>query len=362
VFDWKTEPVTENSLLICDPIWLNPHELTEAQIESTKKVKNKKILLILDYKSFYINNYYLIDNIKKYLQEMNFSLSEVYIILQLEYDVQMIKNSMPEINAVSRDRWLKELFNMQITPYTFGKYSGHDDETLDSARIPNKRFSLFIRRHEHHRFEFMCNLLALGLENQIHYTFANTQSSMTHEQFKESIPSRLDYARNILEPWIENIPYSVESISDTYEHMHYPFNLKYYFKKSDINIVLETEPNTPKGHDCSSYLTEKTYKAIMFKKPFILVSAQHALKSLRAFGFKTFSPWVDESYDDIEDFDLRTEAISAEIKRLSLLSDSEMSNILQEINDIIEHNYKLLFELAHTPLPDQFKLKSLLTF
>jgi hypothetical protein len=175
------------------------------------------------------------------------------------------------------------------------------------------------------------------------------------------IPERLEYARNILEPWLEGIPYAVQPNKTSF-HIHYPRHLKCYFEKSDINIVLETAPNTPIDYACGSSLTEKTYKAILFKKPFILVSEQHSLKALRAFGFKTFSPWFDESYDDIEDFDLRIDAILAELKRLSLLSNEEMTKILQEVNEIIEHNHKVLFELAYTPLPEQFKLKSLLTF
>lgn len=358
VLDWEKDIITENSLLICDPCWLNPQELTEFQIENAKRVTNKRILLILDYKTINVKSNVLVDEIKKYLLAMNFKLSDVYMIVQIEHDVQVIKDAMPEVNVVSRDRWLKELFKIQITPKAFEQDIGIE---IDSSSIPNKRFSLFIRRSEQLRFEFMCSILALGLENQFHYTFANTESGLHPEQFKELIPERLEHARDILEPWIEGMPYVVQP-SKTYFHVHYPPNLKCYFEKSDINIVLETQPDTPVGNTCGSSLTEKTYKAILFKKPFILVSEKHSLKALRAFGFKTFSPWFDESYDDIEDFDLRAEAILAEIKRLSLLSNEEMAILLQEVNEVIEHNHKVLYDIAYTLLPEQFKLKSLLTF
>jgi len=207
-------------------------------------------------------------------------------------------------------------------------------------------------------------LIAAGLEPHLHYTFANTESAMLPESFKEMIPERLSHARHLLDPWIEGIPYTVPN--EQYGHMHYPMNLRHYCEKSDINIVFETEPFGEHSRysylGFGSFLTEKTYKAILFKKPFILVSEQHGLKALRAFGFKTFSPWFNESYDDIEDFDQRVEAVLAEINRLSLLSEDEMATILREANDIIEHNYKVLFDLALAPLPEQFRLKSLLTF
>jgi hypothetical protein len=358
VFDWEKEELTENSLIISDPSWINLQHLTESQIEQAKNVASKKMLLIFDYKSFYSKTN-MINQVNEALLKMNFDFSNVHIITQLEYDIHAIKRIMPEVNVVSRDRWLKELFRMQIIPHAFEKRV-----EVDTTAIANKRFSLFIRRHQKARFEFLCSLIALGLEPQLHYTFANTESDMLPESFKEIIPERLSHARHILEPWVEGIPYTIPN--EQYDHRHYPMNLKHYCEKSDINIVFETEPfgehSEYSYQGFGSFLTEKTYKAILFKKPFILVSEQHGLKALHAFGFKTFSPWFNESYDDIEDFDQRVEAVLAEINRLSLLSEDEIATILREVNDIVEHNHRVLFDLAIAPLPDQFKLKSLLTF
>ncbi len=358
VFDWEKEELTENSLIISDPSWINLQHLTEFQIEQAKTIANKRILLIFDYKSFHSKTH-MINQVNEALTKMNFNFSNVHIITQLEYDIQAIKRVMPGVNVVSRDRWLKELFRMQVIPHAFEKRVEEN-----TSNIANKRFSLFIRRHQQARFEFLCTLIALGLEPQLHYTFANTESDVLPETFKELIPERLSHARHILEPWVEGIPYTIPD--EQYDHMHYPMNLRHYCEKSDINIVFETEPfgeNTIySGQGFGSFLTEKTYKAILCKKPFVLVSEQYGLKALHAFGFKTFSPWFNESYDDIEDFDQRVEAVLSEINRLSLLSEDEMAVILREINSIIEHNYKVLFDLAFAPLPDQFKLKSLLTF
>ncbi len=358
IHDWEKEPLTENSLIVAELAWINPHELSEAQIENAKQIKNKRILLIIDFKSFYIDSYQAIEQVKYFLNEMNFNPSDVYIITQIEYDACMIRNSMPDVNITSRDRWLKELFQVQVTPYTFSEGIEVDS---DLEEIPNKRFSLFIRRHEKLRFEFMCTLLAMGLHDHLHYTFANTEELITNDQFKEMIPEKLSYAKDMLERWVEGIPYNVKP-GKGFDHPHYPVNLKHYFKKSDINIVLETNPNGKREDAYASYITEKTYKAMLFKKPFILVSEKHALKALRVCGFKTFSPWIDESYDEIDDFDERVQAILAEIKKISLLSNEEMTQFLHEVNEIIEHNHKLLYEIAYTPLEDRFKLKSLLTF
>lgn len=363
VFDWEKDPLVENSLIIHDPSWINLQQLPQEIIQHAKNIKNKRILLIYDYKSF-ASKSDMIKDTNAALVEMDFNPTDVYIITQLEYDIEYIKNVMPEANVISRDRWLKELFKIQVTPYSFKEFGGYPQPEYDLSSIDKKRFSIFIRRNEKSRFEFMCELIALGLEPQLRYTFANTESSSTHDHFKQLIPERLNHARDILEPWIEGIPYSVEF--EQHDHMHYPIHLKHYFEKSDINIVFETEPfgaNTI--YSCNgfgSFLTEKTYKAILFKKPFIIVSEQHGLKALRKFGFQTFSPWIDESYDDIEDFDLRVAAILSEIKRLSLLSDDDITKLLAEIDDIIKHNHEVLYDLAYASIPEHFKLKSLLTF
>jgi hypothetical protein len=87
------------------------------------------------------------------------------------------------------------------------------------------------------------------------------------------------------------------------------------------------------------FLTEKTYKPIAAKHPFILLAPAHSLRMLRERGYKTFSPFIDESYDEIENDDLRLKAVVEEIKRLS---NSDLVNFTYQVKDIVEHNEKIL--------------------
>ena len=59
------------------------------------------------------------------------------------------------------------------------------------------------------------------------------------------------------------------------------------------------------------------------------------LAKLKSFGFKTFSPWINESYDDITNNYLRLEAIKQEIDRLA---DLDITHLYQELLPILEHN------------------------
>jgi len=61
------------------------------------------------------------------------------------------------------------------------------------------------------------------------------------------------------------------------------------------------------------HLTEKIFKPIVSKQPFMLLAAPGNLAYLKSYGFKTFDTLIDESYDNIQDPDLRIEAIVTRI-------------------------------------------------
>ena len=53
------------------------------------------------------------------------------------------------------------------------------------------------------------------------------------------------------------------------------------------------------------HLTEKIFKPICARRPFILVGAKGNLAYLRSYGFKTFDQWISEDYDHEEDNEKR---------------------------------------------------------
>jgi hypothetical protein len=86
-----------------------------------------------------------------------------------------------------------------------------------------------------------------------------------------------------------------------------------------------------------TFITEKTYKTIIMKHPFILLARPHALRLLKSRGYKTFSPFIDESYDEIIDDNLRLKAVADEIYRLS---KTNLVEFTYHVKDIVEHNAK----------------------
>ena len=63
---------------------------------------------------------------------------------------------------------------------------------------------------------------------------------------------------------------------------------------------------------------------------------------LRDFGYKTFHPYIDETYDTLVDDEQRITAIVNEIERLCKLSDSAWIEWQHNVESIVLHNYNTL--------------------
>lgn len=91
------------------------------------------------------------------------------------------------------------------------------------------------------------------------------------------------------------------------------------------------------------FLSEKTFKPIACEHPFIIYGDKDSLKYLRSLGYKTFHPYINESYDSLPTWE-RLEAIIEEIKRLSQYTDDEKLSWYKEISPILTHNKKVLIQ------------------
>jgi len=100
------------------------------------------------------------------------------------------------------------------------------------------------------------------------------------------------------------------------------------------HIVTETVFYYDKLH-----LTEKIFKPIVSKQPFMLLAAPGNLAYIKSYGFKTFDCVIDESYDTLLDNDARVDAVAQELKRLCNMTAGEKQTVLEAIAPIVEHNF-----------------------
>lgn len=205
--------------------------------------------------------------------------------------------------------------------------------------VKPKKFLCFNKYPRKHRVELLERILNLGILDQGYYSFEGYEGwidmivrdkmypNIIHN--KDKFPIRL----NITDDRSNPVDLDQEDIQ--------------YFLNSLFSVVTETVFYKTEENPSSIFFSEKIYKPIILNHPFLLVGKKGALKKLREFGYKTFSPWIDERYDDIEDDIERLDFIANEINRLCLM-DTDATLIFQkELREIIAHNKIHFFDQVH---------------
>ena len=88
------------------------------------------------------------------------------------------------------------------------------------------------------------------------------------------------------------------------------------------------------------YLTEKTFRAILHKRPFVIVGPPGSLAQIKKLGFKTFDDVWDESYDCIEDPNQRIRAVIKIVQHVCSFSAHDLQNLMYNMRDTVESNYQ----------------------
>ena len=68
----------------------------------------------------------------------------------------------------------------------------------------------------------------------------------------------------------------------------------------------------------------------------------YSLTLLKQIGYKTFHPYIDESYDNEQNDVKRLKMILNEVNRLSNLSKSELFEFIDDVKEITIHNHNIL--------------------
>ena len=72
----------------------------------------------------------------------------------------------------------------------------------------------------------------------------------------------------------------------------------------------------------------------------------YLIKILKELGFKTFHPFIDESYDREPDNLKRFNMIINEFKRLCEMNISDLHNLYWQLSDTLIHNQNTYYEKA----------------
>jgi hypothetical protein len=154
------------------------------------------------------------------------------------------------------------------------------------------------------------------------------------------------------------IPEEIEAIKKMATHIkqadHYPIqlpanlNILKYYSDIFVDIVHESYVNSD-----VFFCTEKTWRTMLARRPFITMGGRNQLANLKRLGFQTFSDFWDEGYDEYG-MQRRIHEILKLANTISQWPVEKMQQVLQDMQPNLEHNYKTFMSLTHTKIRQTF--------
>ena len=77
-----------------------------------------------------------------------------------------------------------------------------------------------------------------------------------------------------------------------------------------------------------------------------------SLKKLRELGFKTFYPYIDESYDEEPDELKRFNMVMEQVNKLCSMDLPELHDLYWSMSDILNYNYEEYLKLVQNNYKD----------
>lgn len=238
-------------------------------------------------------------------------------------------------------RWVKDTYGLEPAYYFF-----HAWAALDWYRGYNHTFLMQPFKDRFPSFTFLCpnniiggqrkhrlELLSELVNHNLVYT--NLISFPEYCPYENKTVAELCQNYNINMSYVK-LPLKIDSGANYHKNSHC-IDMWDLSKQSLLHVVTETAYKGNKQH-----ITEKTFKPIVMQQPFILVSCRGSLEYMRRYGFKTFSDFWDESYDEADD-NIRISKIGKLLADLDSLSNHEKQQLQKNLSATVEHNYNWFY-------------------
>jgi hypothetical protein len=200
------------------------------------------------------------------------------------------------------------------------------------AAPPPKLFLCMNRVPRPHRRAIVCHLLRRGLldrsmvsfrvDRPIWARFDDLQLQEAWQELQKRLPLVID----------RDLPLDFDRyMQDNFAAV--TLGEAWPYRDSCFSIVNETHFSND-----VLFVSEKVWKPIAHGHPFMIAGTPGTLAYLRALGFRTFAPLIDEHYDTLVDDAQRLAALFAVIDTLGALSDDRRADLLHEMQPILAHN------------------------
>jgi hypothetical protein len=311
---------------------------------SLQKIIDRKAYIVLDNTLEPFEN--SIDSIYENIVGSGIPASQVILLTNM-YDAKTYADALAKkLNQDSIRIFWYRVFEQDLKNAINHIYNDVFPTTLTLKKY-HKKFLYFNRRWRLHRPFLITLLHGRGLIEHGHVSFGPCDDADTWNQ---RWPQLINYFRT--DPVITALLDKNQSVKqlpplflDTDElHINRAEatpNTNRDYEDSYFSVVSETTYFT-KWYSSARFLSEKAFKPIAMHHPFILVSVPNSLEIYRIMGYKTFTPFINERYDQELDDGKRMLMVLDEIERLCNLTESELQEFLLNVKEICDYNYDIL--------------------
>ena len=287
----------------------------------------------------------IINTIHKYLFSKKIPLNKV--ILQtgntngnIQYMDYCFRHSIPidkgmNISSLEYFEWLCSRYMHQ--------YKNSDDDVplpknIDFTKI-EKTFLCLNRVHRWQRINLFLLWNIHKLMDDTYFTL-NKKSGLPSENVMRNLfDAKLIEKYNITDSYLDELestlPLELDEFKSSAEMALLYGPVDSYYQSSLISVVTETNIT-------HIFNTEKIFKPMVHRQPFIVVGPYKTLENLRKMGYKTFSEFWDESYDDIKDPLERLIKVVELCKEISEWDEQKKKSFFYKSMINTTHNYDLL--------------------
>jgi hypothetical protein len=203
---------------------------------------------------------------------------------------------------------------------------------------PTKLFTYFNSAQRKHREDGLNYIYENGLLDKCEWTWFNDWHYNLNEHFHTLIPKSAEGFEWEGKPVADTSAYAPgEQLLDMQRNTYFDLIAETFYYH-DVEYYTDFE------YWHTVYVTEKTWRALLSKRPFMILGNKNTLKELHELGFKTFPMLFDEKYDTLND-DKRLGHVLAQLNNFTIEDFNTKVNS-DEVQDILNHNYNICLKLS----------------
>lgn len=260
---------------------------------------------------------------------------------QFDYDLGMLQvtehDNMIMNTVLKHEYWAP----MQFVRNVQGQLPGLPTRPKDI----NKHFGIFVGRSNAPRLDLSAYLHTNYRDSIIQTFHYNPESDFHRENLGLDGIALTDLPS--IGNFLLNTPITLDEVT-------YPILM-------DQNLRISDQyPNFFVEICCETYFsgetffpTEKTWRAIANRTPFIIQGPQNYLARLKELGFQTFDQWWNEGYDE-DPSSWRVQEIKSIVDQIAKYSVSELKQMHEDMSSVLEHNYRRLEQLTMYDFEDMY--------